>query len=258
MASYPVYPKDEKLPPLGILTTNIKGGLHRPPGDVLNAKSYDFPLITEVVANAVPGNVSKSTKYTDEEVQEYVDAAEKLAKRGAVGIITTCGFMAQIQNEIRNKVSVPIATSSLVQIPFILSTFPQGTHMGVLTFDGKTLGKIHFEGVGVAKDDIERITVVGAPPGGALHDVIDGLPYHREKIEAELVGMAKSLLKIDPLIKVIVLECTQMPPFAKAVHEATKLPVYDVLTLANWFYRGLHPKTVPEEDDMADAMRKRR
>lgn len=259
MASYPYYPPNEKLAPLGIMTTNVEGGLHRPPGDVLNDKSYDFPIISEIVTCATPENVVKSSRFTDEDIQGYVDTANKLVKRGAIGLITTCGFMAQLQNRIRDKVSVPIASSSLLQIPFVMSTLPSGSHIGVLTFNGAVLGPVHFEGVGVTKEQYARITIVGAPSKGPMHDAIaDGLPYYREKIQDEMVGMTKTLLEKDPLIKAIVLECTQMPPFAKAVHKASGLPVYDILTLANWFYRGLQPKTVPEEDDMADAMRKRK
>jgi hypothetical protein len=37
----------------------------------------------------------------------------------------------------------------------------------------------------------------------------------------------------------VVLECTQMPPFAEAIQKVVGLPVYDVYTMGMWFYSGL-------------------
>lgn len=59
----------------------------------------------------------------------------------------------------------------------------------------------------------------------------DGLLYVHEKLEAELVQAAWNLVKRRPDVGAIVLECTQLPPFAKAIQAAVKVPVFDVYTL---------------------------
>lgn len=36
------------------------------------------------------------------------------------------------------------------------------------------------------------------------------------------------------------------------------LPVYDILTMADWFYSGLCCKVIPPEDNMEDALHPRK
>ena len=67
----------------------------------------------------------------------------------------------------------------------------------------------------------------------------DGYPYVHDKLEEELVAAAQELVNKYPQVGAIVLECTQLPPFAKGIQKAVGLPVYDVYTLGEWFYSGL-------------------
>ena len=45
-----------------------------------------------------------------------------------------------------------------------------------------------------------------------------------------------------PDIGAIVLECTNMPPYAFALREALGLPVYDIYSLITWLHAGLRPR----------------
>lgn len=55
---------------------------------------------------------------------------------------------------------------------------------------------------------------------------------------AEVVGAAQELVKNHPNVRAIVLECTNMPPFTRAVEKATGRKVWDILTLGRWLYNG--------------------
>lgn len=57
-------------------------------------------------------------------------------------------------------------------------------------------------------------------------------------MEREMVAAAKRLQATNPALKAIVLECTNMPPFANAVAAATGLAVWDIITLGKWLYDG--------------------
>lgn len=235
----------EQLPPLGILSTDTH--FPRPAGDIINPYSFRYPYIVEVVPNATGPNVVTPDKFSDETIQTYKDAAQRLIDQGVIGIVTTCGFMSQIQD--RLDLPLPLASSSLLQVPLLLNTLGKNSHIGILTFDGTVLGKTHFDGAGISPEMQKRILVQGEEPGGPLHTMIDGTtPYSHEDIENGLVSMAKKVVARDPKIVAILFECTQMPPFGRAVQRATGLPVYDVLTLCDWFYSGLVCRKIPDQD----------
>ncbi|HEY0275734.1 MAG TPA: aspartate/glutamate racemase family protein, partial [Paenirhodobacter sp.] len=42
-----------------------------------------------------------------------------------------------------------------------------------------------------------------------------------------------------PDIGALVLECTNLAPHARALQQATGLPVFDSVTLVNWFHAAL-------------------
>ena len=53
------------------------------------------------------------------------------------------------------------------------------------------------------------------------------------------MAAARDLLARHPGIDTIVFECTNLPPYKKAVQDAVGLPVFDVLDLLKGFYAGL-------------------
>ena len=60
----------------------------------------------------------------------------------------------------------------------------------------------------------------------------------------DVVEAGKGLVARHPDIGAIVLECTNMPPYAAALQEAIGLPVYDIYSMITWFHAGLRPKAV--------------
>lgn len=138
------------------------------------------------------------------------------------------------------RLPIPIATSSLLQLPSVLSLLPTNKSVGVITYNGDNLGQKHLESLGIIHL-APRIQIRGPPADGPLRKLMVGLgPYIHAQVEAELVEVAIGLLKDYPDIGAFVLECTQMPPFAEAIQkEVGNIPVYDVYTMATWFYSGL-------------------
>lgn len=79
------------------------------------------------------------------------------------------------------------------------------------------------------------------PANGHLRKVIqDGAKYDEIAMEQEMVDEATELVRNEAgRIGAIVLECTQMPPYAEAIQRTVGVPVYDVYTMGLWFYSGL-------------------
>lgn len=89
------------------------------------------------------------------------------------------------------------------------------------------------------------------PANGHLRAVIqNGATYDASEMEKEMVGQAGKLVEQvgskRNALGAIVLECTQMPPYAEAIQRRIKVPVYDVYTMGQWFYSGLVRQTPSE------------
>jgi hypothetical protein len=81
--------------PLGFLAVEVD--IHRPPGDPFNENTWPFPLIREKVTGTRESQLVTNGAYDDAFINQFVTAGLKLAERGAVGIITSCGFLAAAQ-----------------------------------------------------------------------------------------------------------------------------------------------------------------
>ncbi|ONH72808.1 hypothetical protein CAS74_000002 [Pichia kudriavzevii] len=245
-------------PPLGALCLDYTEDIHRPPGDVIVSETYTFPVIQEKVIGATLWKVVDSQSFSDSYVQLFVDACRVLQKKGCIGIITSCGFLAQIQERLAEQIEVPIATSSLLQVPYVLAIIGLRKKVGVITFDEARLSETHFNGVGINNEMLKRVIVTGCHPKGALHRIITrGDPYNAEEVKQELLNLATELVQKNQDIGAIVLECTQMPPYSEAIQQATKLPVFDGVTMVKWFYSGLNSMAVPDDKNRQDALRRR-
>src|SRR5439155_16963653 len=138
----------------------------RIPGDMGNALSWPFPVLYKVVPGASPHRVvfDKAAGLLD----AFLDAATELVRLGADGITTTCGFLSLYQRELAAHVGVPVATSSLMQIPFIERLLPPGRRVGVLTVSAANLSEEHLRAAGADP----ATPVVGTDGGGEFTRVL--------------------------------------------------------------------------------------
>ena len=63
-----------------------------------------------------------------------------------------------------------------------------------------------------------------------------------ELCRADNVNAARRLIEEHPDVAAIVLECTNMAPYAADIQRETGLPVFSIVTLINWFQTGLQPR----------------
>ncbi|EXA30893.1 hypothetical protein FOVG_17769 [Fusarium oxysporum f. sp. pisi HDV247] len=222
-------------PPLGFLAVEVN--IHRPPGDPFNKNTWPFPLIREKVTGTSESQLVTNGTYDDAFIDRFVEAGLKLAERGAVGIITSCGFLAAAQTRLAARLPIPIATSALIQIPSLQTIFPANKPIGVLTYDAARLGSAHLLELGI---NPESVRVWGLSDDSHLRRICArGVKYDADILEKELIDEAKALVARYPDVVAVVLECTNMPPYADKIQDAIELPVYDVYTMGMWFYSGL-------------------
>ncbi|MGY4379020.1 aspartate/glutamate racemase [Bradyrhizobium sp. i1.3.6] len=141
---------------------------------------------------------------------DFIDAAKDLVRLGAEAITTNCGFLSLFQKEIAAAVGVPVATSSLMQVPWVQATLPPGKRVGLVTVSGSTLTPAHLEGAGVPLDT----PLVGTEHGKEFFRVLikaekDDMDV--AQAERDVVEAGKELVAKNPDVGAIVLECTNMP-----------------------------------------------
>jgi hypothetical protein len=213
----------------------------RPVGDVGHAATFDFPVLYDVADGAA---VRAVVEQGGPELADcFIASALRLEARGVRAIGTSCGFTALYQRQIADKVSVPVATSSLLQIPLVLRLLPADARIGVLTANATTLTEAHFEAVDVGAAQRSRLSLVGLENTEAFYPSIVGgrLELDVEAVRDEVVDACRRALHEDPNIRAWVFECTNLPPYRSAVQAATGLPVHDAVTLLTWLHGSAHP-----------------
>jgi len=221
----------------------------RIPGDMGNAETWPFPVLYRVVPGASPRRVvcDKAAGLRD----QFLAAAEELVRLGADGITTTCGFLSLYQREISAHVGVPVATSSLMQIPFIERILPPGRRAGVLTVSAGNLTK-------------EHLLAAGADPATPVAGTDDGSEFSRVMIndeerldvaaaERDILAAGDALVSDHREVGAVLLKCTNMVPYAAPLSRRLRLPVFSIYTFVTWFHAGLvprdfgHPASAPRE-----------
>jgi Asp/Glu/hydantoin racemase len=221
---------------LGILM--LEARFPRIPGDMGNATTWPFPVLYRVVRGASPQKVV--IERAKGLLNAFLDAASELVELGADGITTNCGFLSLYQKELATHVGVPVATSSLMQIPFLQSVLPPGKRVGVITISAKTLTADHLKAIGVDPS----IPIVGTEGGREFSRAIIGDEGELDIAAAEqdILDAGDELMRKHPDVGAIVLECTNMVPYARALRDRLSLPVYDIYSFVSWFHAGLSPR----------------
>jgi hypothetical protein len=210
----------------------------RAPGDTGNAATWPFPVLYKVVKGATAREVVHEKGGTLR--QAFLGAAAELVKEGADGITTTGGFLSVFQKDLAAHVGVPVATSSLLQIPLAQSLLPAGKRVGILTVQGERLGPDHLRAIDVDP----TVPIVGTERGTELTRVLinNEAELDYEAAEKDMLRAGEELMHRHPETGAMVLECHNMAPFSRFLARTFRMPVYDVYTLVSWFHAGLSPR----------------
>ena len=207
-------------------------------GDMGNALTWPFPVHYRVVRGASPDKVVRQG--APGLLDAFVDAARGLVADGADGITTNCGFLSLFQAELAAAVGVPVVASSLMQVSMVNRILPPGKRAGILTISASSLTAAHLEKAGVPAG-----TPIGSTEGGTEFTRVilgDELALDIEAARADNVGAAVKLKEAHPDLGAIVLECTNMIPYAADIRAAAGVPVFSMESFVSWFQSGLSPR----------------
>jgi hypothetical protein len=213
--------------------------LPRPRGDVGNAHTFRFPVMYDVIADA------STTRVVEESATGLLDnaiaAGRRLVGLGVRAVTTCCGFLAIYQRELAAALEVPVATSSLLQVPLVLRTLRPDQKVAILTVNASTLTTEHLYAVGIGEDQLERIVMLGLETTAHFYPMIVGKEAQLDVDRAcnEVLTVARDAVAQDEAIGAFVFECTNLPPYAAAVRDATARPVWDATSMIRWLQDGV-------------------
>ncbi len=223
--------------PVGMLVLDAR--FPRVPGDNGNGSTWPFPVLFRVVQGADPDVVVRHLDPT-KWLQPFVDAAQELEQAG-VGLITTgCGFLVLFQSFLQKQLSIPILTSSLLQVPWLAGMLPPGRTVGIMTIEKRSLTEAHLRAAGIPPELPVAIQGLEETGGYFTEQVLGNhLELDVERAAREHEQAARQLVELHPEVGAIVLECTNMPPYAHRIRAVTGRPVYDLTTMVRWACSGL-------------------
>lgn len=212
--------------PLGVVM--LDHPLTRPPGDPGNPTTFPFPVAYRTVTGV---SLERLLRRDPAIVDQLIEAGRELVAAGAWGVTTGCGFFVLFQSQAAAAIPAPVFLSSLLQIPLVQAQLGPDERVGVLTAHAGRLTPDHLAAAGM--DPARPAVVVGLEDSPAFAGAIltPNGRYDRAAMETEIIDAARKLVESGP-IGAIVLECTNLPPFAAAIQAAVDRPVYDITTLA--------------------------
>jgi Asp/Glu/hydantoin racemase len=221
--------------PVGILV--LEEHIPCPPGTPGNPTTFQHPVCYEVVKGA--GVEALALPVSPEAALPFLAAGNALVERGAAAIIGNCGLMIVHQATLAAELPVPVFLSSLLLVPLIARSLAAKAKIGVVASSHRSFRTEHLRLAGIGPEIATAVATMDGRPHFQAAVVDQSGQLDSEKVEAEVVEVARDLVAQHPETAAIILECVDLPPYAAAVQEAVGLPVFDITSLVGFAVSGL-------------------
>ena len=211
-------------------------------GDVDCPDTFNHEMIYEKV-NGLTFERAQAGYWNDMIELNMKIVLRRLETSGCIGITGDCGFMMAYQIRIRRLTNLPVFMSSLLQAPIMESMFQKEEQIMILTANAESLTKNldHLlMNCGIIIKDINRFVVIGCDKLPAFKDVATGnkkIDY--QAFSKELIDHIMQCLSIHSNIKGFLLECTELPAYGDLIRKQTNLPVFDAVTMINYYFTSM-------------------
>jgi hypothetical protein len=207
------------------------------PGHIRNPATFGFPVVYRVVAGATPDRVVRQADPLL--LGPFISAARELEAGGVAAITGACGFLVLFQQQLADSVTVPLYASSLVQLPMVHRMLRKDRKVGLLTADRDSLTRRHLAAIGGKSVPVCIAGMAGQPE---FREVI--LEGRRTELDAarlrrEVLTEVGRLARDNPDMGALIIECTDLVPFAQAIQAAAGVPVFDIVTLTQMVHQSL-------------------
>ncbi|GAA2904098.1 aspartate/glutamate racemase family protein [Streptosporangium fragile] len=207
------------------------------PGHIRNRTTFDFPVAYKVVEGATAERVVSQAD--PRLLDPFIRAARELEAEGVAAITGACGFLVIFQRQLADAVTVPLYASSLIQLPMVHRMIRSDQKVGLLVAREPALTRRHLAAIGGA--DVP-VCIAGMEEQPEFREVmLEGRrdELDADRLEREVLGRAEQLALDNPDMGALVIECTDLVPFAHAIQARIGVPVFDIVTLTEMVYRSL-------------------
>lgn len=213
---------------IGVLS--LDSAFPKPPGHIKNPSGLSFPVLYEILEGlTVPALLGDPSP---DKLDPILAAMRRLEAQGVRAITGSCGFLALFQRELAAAARVPVFASSLIQTPLAYQMTGASAPVGVLTASARALTQRHFEGVGAAHVPVVVEGLDDAPEFSAVILRNERTAMDLDKIAEEVLAAGRRLVARAPETRALVLECTDLPPYAHLLQAELRRPIFDLTTLA--------------------------
>lgn len=200
------------------------------PGNVVNATTFDFPVLYKKVEFDIENLFEGSSELEG----VVIDAAKELEAEGVRAIVGACGYFAHYQEQVAAAVDVPVFLSSLCQLPIIKLGLKPTQKVGVFAASADNIDSGLLSKVGARMEDIILKDVGSMESFAPIRWGKTELDNYQ--LTEDLAHAAAAFKQQFPEVGAILLECSDLPPYAYAIQASTGLPVFDFITLINWVH----------------------
>jgi len=203
-------------------------------GNIVNVKTFPFPVYVKVLEHIDGSDI---LTYREEYVEAIIDAANDLVSIGARAVVGACGSFANYQTAISDQVAVPTFMSVMLQVPLVMMGLRSDQTIGVLAFDKAAVTSHVFAECGISEP--ERLRIYSTDAMEQSIKLRAGDPtFSNEQFGDDLAEMSINIVEDDPDVGAIVIQCSELPPYAWKIQRATGLPVFDVNSLVTWAHQA--------------------
>jgi hypothetical protein len=201
------------------------------PGNVANASTYDFPVVYHVLEDVTFERISAA----DPTVLEILIAGgQALIANGVRAVASACGSFANYQRAAAAALPVPTYLSPMLQVPWIQASLQPEQKLLIISAVGSAITAKVFDECAIT--DTDRLLIEQAIDVPEFNAMLSPDGFNPARLESELATYAHQLVEKYPEAGAILLQCSDLPPFAWAIQNATGLPVYDMNTLIGWVH----------------------
>lgn len=208
------------------------------PGNVANLSTYDFPVVLKKVTNCTQDRIHAGDPTLADDI---IAAAKQLEEEGARAISGACGFFGNYQDLVAGTVDIPVFLSSVIQLPWIKTGLKRHQNIGMLTADINGITENLFSSCGVTNPDYVKVKGLSDLPEFSAIVESRG-SFNEDIVREEVIQAALELVKENPDMGAILLECSDLPPYSSDIQQATGLPVFDFITMINWIHMATTQK----------------